>query len=301
MRRLGTRRRLWQKENYSHRSASVYSLRMPRRETKRGEDRTPIGGSRDVVVCGASFAGLTVARELAGTGADVLVCDRYEIGERQTSACAAPTGWLRALGLEDSIRQTFGGLVIHTPHTTARMELPWTFSTFDYRTLCEILWDGCEAEFETAKVDGRLQAANGDGAIAISTDRGVISAPAGRRLPGLAPGARQRRERTSRPRRGSPGGSRSIHGAPRRSWRSGSSAASSRPAMAGVSRPGTRSGSGSAPSTPASTSSSRPWSWRSGSESRASATRATGSPTGSARRPTPVSSSPATPPGTACR
>ncbi len=177
MRRLGTRRRLWQKENYSHRSASVYSLRMPRRETKRGEDRTPIGGSRDVVVCGASFAGLTVARELAGTGADVLVCDRYEIGERQTSACAAPTGWLRALGLEDSIRQTFCRLVIHTPHTTARMELPWTFSTFDYRTLCEILWDGCEAEFETAKVDGRLQAANGDGAIAISTDRGVISAP----------------------------------------------------------------------------------------------------------------------------
>ncbi len=150
---------------------------MPRRETKRGAERTPIDGSRDVLVCGASFAGLTLARELGGSGADVLVCDRYEIGERQTSACAAPTAWLTALGLQDSIRQTFGELVIHTPHTTARMDLPWTFSTFDYRTLCEILWEGCEAEFETAKVEGRAAAANGDGAIAVATDRGVISAP----------------------------------------------------------------------------------------------------------------------------
>src|SRR5918999_1180356 len=109
---------------------------MPIRETKRGDERTPLDGSPDVLICGASFAGLTVARELAGSGADVLVLDRYEIGERQTSACAAPTAWLRALGLEDSIKQTFGDLVIHTPHTTVRMDLPWDFATFDYRTLC---------------------------------------------------------------------------------------------------------------------------------------------------------------------
>ena len=52
-----------------------------------------------MIVCGASFAGLAVARELAGSGR-VLLLDRYEIGERQTSACAAPTAWLEALGLE---------------------------------------------------------------------------------------------------------------------------------------------------------------------------------------------------------
>ncbi len=150
---------------------------MPRRETKRGDERTPIGGSCDVLVCGASFAGLVVARELAGSGADVLVLDRYEIGERQTSACAAPTRWLGALGLEDSIRQTFGELVIHTPHTTVRMDLPWTFSTFDYRTLCGILWEDCEAGFETAKINGRAHEANGDGSVAVATDRGVVSAP----------------------------------------------------------------------------------------------------------------------------
>ena len=64
---------------------------MPVRATKRGEQRTRLERDCDVLVCGASFAGLAVARELAATGARVLVVDRYEIGERQTSACAMPT------------------------------------------------------------------------------------------------------------------------------------------------------------------------------------------------------------------
>src|ERR687892_1591731 len=101
---------------------------MPRRRTKRGTARTPLSGEWDVLVCGASFAGLTVARQLAGSGARVLLLDRYEIGERQTSACGIPTDWLRAMGLMEAHRQTFGRLVVHTPHTTVRLELPWTFS-----------------------------------------------------------------------------------------------------------------------------------------------------------------------------
>src|SRR5690348_12821059 len=123
---------------------------MPRRRTKRGADRTPLSGDADVLICGASFAGLAVARELAGSGARVLMVDRYEIGERQTSACAAPTSWLSVLGLDDSIRQTFSSLVIHTPFTTVRYPLPWTFSTFDYRTLCSLLDEQNDASFETA-------------------------------------------------------------------------------------------------------------------------------------------------------
>jgi flavin-dependent dehydrogenase len=150
---------------------------MPTRETKRGDERTPLGGSYDVVICGASFAGLTAARELAGSDARVLVLDRYEIGERQTSACAAPTGWLQTLGLSDSIKQTFGELVVHTPHTTVRMDLPWKFSTFDYRALCGLLWEQCDAEFETAKVEGRGTPPNGDDAIRVVTDRGEVAAP----------------------------------------------------------------------------------------------------------------------------
>jgi menaquinone-9 beta-reductase len=143
---------------------------MPVRATKRGLERTPLNGSRDVLICGASFAGLAVARELRGSGARVLVIDRYEIGERQTSACAAPTEWLVNLGLQESIRQTFGSLVVHTPSRSFRWPLPFTFSTFDYRTLCALLWAQSDAEFETAKVDGRTGST-------VHTDRGDLSAP----------------------------------------------------------------------------------------------------------------------------
>ena len=143
---------------------------------KRGAKRTQLGGDHDVLVCGASFAGLTVARELAGSGARVLIVDRYEIGERQTSACAAPTEWLEAMGLGGAVRQTFEDLVIHTPHTTVRMHLPWTFSTFDYPTLCKLLYEQSNLPFETATVEGRL-AANGADAHAIATDRGELRAP----------------------------------------------------------------------------------------------------------------------------
>jgi flavin-dependent dehydrogenase len=148
---------------------------VPTRATKRGDERTPLSGEHDVVICGASFAGLAVARELAGVDARVLVLDRYEIGERQTSACAAPTEWLQNLGLTESIRQTFNELVVHTPHTTVRMELPWTFSTFDYRQLCGLLWEQCDATFETAKVEGRRPGPGG--AHVIATDRGELTAP----------------------------------------------------------------------------------------------------------------------------
>jgi digeranylgeranylglycerophospholipid reductase len=143
---------------------------MPRRATKRGADRTPLRRDCDVLICGASFAGLAVARELSGSGADVMIVDRYEIGERQTSACGIPTGWLNALALEESLQQTFGQLVVHTPHATVRYDLPWTFSTFDYRTLCGLLAEQGSFEFETATVEGRT-------GHTVHTDRGDIRAP----------------------------------------------------------------------------------------------------------------------------
>jgi len=141
---------------------------MPKRRTKRGSDRTPLAGEYDVLICGASFAGLAVARELRG--ARVLIVDRYEVGERQTSACAAPTEWIRALGLEGSVKQTFDRLVVHTPHGTSAWPLPFTFSTFDYPRLCELLDAQNDAEFETAKVNGRT-------GLTVHTDRGDLSAP----------------------------------------------------------------------------------------------------------------------------
>ena len=178
---------------------------MPVRATKRGAERTPLDGSWDVVICGASFAGLAVAREIARPpthDARVLVLDRYEVGERQTSACAAPTQWLINLGLDGAIQQTFSSLLVHaTRGRSYRWSLPWTFSTFDYRTLCSLLAAQGDFTFETAKVSGRSDfavrnasgaapgdvtprnasgAAPGDvtsGDVTVHTDRGDLSAP----------------------------------------------------------------------------------------------------------------------------
>ena len=143
---------------------------MPVRATKRGAQRTSLDRDCDVLICGASFAGLAVARQLAGSGKDVLIVDRYDVGEKQTSACAAPTEWLVNLGLGDSIQQTFGRLVVHTPKGTSHWPLPFTFSTFDYRTLCELLFAQTDADFDNAKVDARTDHG-------VQTDRGEIRAP----------------------------------------------------------------------------------------------------------------------------
>ena len=154
---------------------------MPVRATKRGADRTPLDGRFDVVICGASFAGLAVARELAGSGADVLVIDRYEIGERQTSACAAPTAWLENLGLGESILQSFDEIVVHTPGAEAvRWRVPFAWSTFDYRRLCELLARNGphppEFTFDTAKVEG-IRRGTGEHEHVVVTDRGELAAP----------------------------------------------------------------------------------------------------------------------------
>ena len=149
---------------------------MPRRLTKRGDARIALSGDYDVLICGASFAGLAVARELAGavradgSPARVLLLDRYEVGERQTSACGIPTAWLEALDLMGAHRQTFPELVVTTPRGTSRWPLPWTFSTFDYPELCALLRAQSDCEFETAKVDGRTGQT-------VHTDRGDLTAP----------------------------------------------------------------------------------------------------------------------------
>jgi flavin-dependent dehydrogenase len=172
---------------------------MTRRATLRGAERTPLDERADVLICGASFAGLAVARELAGSGADVLVVDRYEIGERATSACAAPTPWLHAMGVGRAIRQEIPCMALHTPHGSARFRLPWSWSSFDYRELCRALWEQTDARFEIATVLGRQGNVAGSGAGAprpearprparraagvadgettVSTDRGTLRAP----------------------------------------------------------------------------------------------------------------------------
>ncbi len=51
-----------------------------------------------------------------------------------------------------------------------RCRLPWSWSAFDYRELCRLLYEQTDARFATALVQGRT-----DGGVA--TDRGVLRAP----------------------------------------------------------------------------------------------------------------------------
>jgi flavin-dependent dehydrogenase len=150
------------------------------RATARGAERYALDGTTvDVLICGASFAGLAVARELAGCGASVLLVDRYEVGERATSACAAPTPWLLALGLGQAIRQEIPHMRFTTAHGSVRYRLPWSWSAFDYRHLCHLLYEQSGSRFHTATVKGRLPVdeTHAGGTISVVTDRGVLKAP----------------------------------------------------------------------------------------------------------------------------
>ena len=189
-------------------------LAMTTPATKRGAERTSLEGTEvDVLICGASFAGLAVARELAlgGPAPTCCVVHRYEIGERATSACAAPTPWLARWALTAAVRQELPDMTFTTPHGRVRYRLPWSWSAFDYAALCRALW----AQAGGAATRGRGPRA---GAGARDGRRGPhrprhAARPAGRRRARLA--ARARRAHSSRPTRRSAAASRSTR-TPRR-------------------------------------------------------------------------------------
>jgi flavin-dependent dehydrogenase len=106
---------------------------------------------REVVVAGASFAGLAVARELSGRA--VLV-DPEDVGEGQTSACGAPVSVLAALGALGAVQQVHEEIVIHTPGREVRWPLPEPFCTFDYRACCRAAFAGAGASLLRARVRG---------------------------------------------------------------------------------------------------------------------------------------------------
>ena len=135
-----------------------------------------------MLVCGASFAGLAVARELAGArtgGAGGSGAGAGPLRHRREAdlRLRCPDRMAGGARAEPSVRQTFSELVIHTPRARRATALPFSFSTFDYPQLCSLLDDQNDAEFETATVQGRRASSNGSGSITIATDRGDVSAP----------------------------------------------------------------------------------------------------------------------------
>ena len=108
--------------------------------------------SADVVIAGASFSGLAVAREV---GARALLIDPQPVGEGQTSACAAPVSVLEALGARASIQQCHSELVLHMPGRDVRWPLPEPFCTFDYGRCCRAVHAAAGSPVLRASVRGR--------------------------------------------------------------------------------------------------------------------------------------------------
>lgn len=106
----------------------------------------------DVVIAGASFAGLAVARELSGR---TVLIDPEEVGLGQTSACGAPVSLLKALGALEAVQERHDALIIHTPGRDVSWPLPEPFCTFDYRACCRAALLGTGTPVMRASVHGR--------------------------------------------------------------------------------------------------------------------------------------------------
>ena len=162
---------------------------MTRRATLRGEQRTPLSASGRAPTCscaGRASPGSRSPASWPGSGADVLVVDRYEIGERADQRLRDPDAVAGRARSRRAARQELPCMAFHTPHGSARFRLPWTWTAFDYRTLCEELWAQCgEARFEIATVLGvdigvspsAAPAAPLPATLRVQTDRGTLSAP----------------------------------------------------------------------------------------------------------------------------
>jgi menaquinone-9 beta-reductase len=133
-------------------------------------------GRYDVVIAGASFAGLATALQLRGR---VLVLDHRPVGEGQTSACGTTLAALEAIGARPTLQQVHRELVLHlspagpqAPARLLRYRLPYAYCTFDYRALCLTLAGRATERgvtFARARATGWR-----DGAL--QTDRGPVEA-----------------------------------------------------------------------------------------------------------------------------
>ena len=270
---------------------------MPVRATKRGAERTPLSGDADVLICGASFAGLAVARELAALGR--ARGDRRplrgrraaDLGVRGADRVAAEP---RPRGARSGRRSR--GSSSTRPRATTTWPLPWTFSTFDYRTLCGLLFE--QARRRVRDREGRTGAPEATS----STPTAATCARRSSSTRSAGAGCWARATNVQPPEAflvARPGG------APRRRERRPRAVARPevRPRGLLVVVPGRRRGARRRrlvrPAPPRQGPDAR--ARRATSASTRCASRATGSRTSCARRPTTACSSPATAPGTACR
>lgn len=123
-------------------------------------------GKFDVIIAGASFAGLTVASEL---NAKVLLIDRFEIGSHQISACGTVVKTMKEINCEKAILQTFNTAVFHTENREIYIPLSKHFCTIDYKKFCTLLFEQSSAKFLKATVKGLKNST-------VITDKGEFTA-----------------------------------------------------------------------------------------------------------------------------
>ncbi len=106
----------------------------------------------DVIIAGASFAGLAVASKIKK--GNILLIDRHEIGSFQSSACGTSVKMVKDVGCEESILKTFDALTVHTKNTVTDISIPLQFCTIDYKKFCKKLAAQNNADFLKATIRG---------------------------------------------------------------------------------------------------------------------------------------------------
>ncbi|MCK4778485.1 MAG: hypothetical protein KAS39_08885, partial [Actinomycetia bacterium] len=103
----------------------------------------------DVIICGASFAGLAVASKLRGK---VLLVDKKVIGSLKSSACATPLHILEERGLEDSVLSITDKVNFTTMYGKISYRTIMPFAVFDYEELCRIYLKKLSVDFIKANI-----------------------------------------------------------------------------------------------------------------------------------------------------
>lgn len=104
----------------------------------------------DAIVCGGSFGGLAAAGQIGGR---VLVIDRLEIGDGETSASAVPLACLENMDMTHVIDQVHEEILIHTRRRSQVLRF-FPFATFDYRRFCVDLFERTGADVVRARISG---------------------------------------------------------------------------------------------------------------------------------------------------
>lgn len=107
----------------------------------------------DVIILGASFAGLALARSLSGAGR-VLLIDRKEPGTQQTSACAMPLYQVEQLGAEKSVCAVHPRIAFHRNGKSHNYLLTFPYCTVDYEVFCREVLFLCDVKFVKAQILG---------------------------------------------------------------------------------------------------------------------------------------------------